>query len=48
MSELLELANNIVDKIPWIAAVVIVTTIYKNKPKHVTFVTKFFKLKSDR
>lgn len=48
MSELLELANNIVDKIPWIVAAIIITTIYKNKPKHVTFVTKFFKLKSDR
>ena len=48
MSELLELSNNIVDKIPWIAAVIIVLTIYRNKPKHVTVITKYFKIKSDR
>ena len=48
MSELLELANNIVDKIPWIVAAVVIHIIYKNKPKHVEFISKLFKIKSDR
>ena len=48
MRDILELLNNIVNQIPWISAMVIVKTIYSNKPKHVHVITKFFKVKSDR
>lgn len=48
MRDILELLNNIVNQIPWISAMVIVTTICNNKPKHVCIITKFFKVKSDR